>query len=203
MQEIEKGIYRYDGELNTCNEEPLILMHPWHDEGKNNFKLYHGNEISTSLKDLGYLKNLERLLKESCKRNVVLFEGVPFNYSQLQLRDFSQEKLLKNFMNSWKRIINLRGDKGLYGIVTYQKSSVPFFSSWDFKKREYITISNPWLIIFNFIRGLSNNLEVAGGYIKDPAPLGFNSLGCLESFCRKARKNKFKVKLAKGGCFTF
>lgn len=187
MKEIDKGIYRYNGELGSCNDNPLILVHPWYDEGTQEFKVYK-QKVPYVLRARGYLKNLENLLKKSSEREIVLFEGIPFNDTQLQLREFSQEELLKDFIDSWKRIISLRGNKGLYGIITFKKDPQPFFKSWE--------------SALKFIKSLSNNVELSGGYLSK-SPYYGSYEGCAGVVYGKLLKDKFKVKLAKGCCFNF
>ena len=188
MQEIHKGVYRCNGELNTCNNEPLIVVHPWYNEKTNTFEIHDEKNISYSLRIRGYLKNLKRLLENSSKRNVVLFEGNPLTNLEKDLEKFSELELLKTLENSWKRIINLRGDRGLYGLVTYKDGPKPLFKSWK--------------STFRLIKSLSSTVELSGGSLGKTCYKNCYD-GCAGLVYEKLLKNNFKVKLAKGCCFAF
>lgn len=185
MQEIEKGIYRYNGELCSCNDNPLILVHPWYNKGNQKFKI-HKQNIPYILRARGYLRNLENLLKKSSERNVVLFEEIILANNVPESKKFFKSELLENLENSLKRIINLRGEGGLYGISTYKGSPKPFFNSWE--------------SALKFIKSLSNNVELSGGYLNRSRHYD-SYTGCAGVVYEKLLKDNFKVKLAKSCCF--
>src|SRR4030042_3103409 len=112
MKKTLKGVYRYDGEIENTSNKPLILVHPWYEEGINKFNVFK-SEIKDFFLSKGYKHNLDMLLSESYDRNIFLFEG-----------EFSEKK-------SCRRILEKRGGKGLYVIQTHPDGPAPLFSSWN------------------------------------------------------------------------
>lgn len=136
MEEVENGIYLYDGKMKSYSgKRPLVLVHPWFNEGHNKFREY-GSSTNGN-----YLGNLEGLLRDSYDRDIFLFE-------ESDDSDFGIKKLNEGL----DRILALRGkSEGLYGICTYEEDPEPHISSWE--------------EVMGFMRGFSDSLDLAGGKV--------------------------------------
>lgn len=102
MIEVQKGIYRLDGELINPSGRPLILVHPWFD-GAN-------GDYTTASRNGNYQKNLTELLKSRRESNIFVFEESP------KLRVTSQ------------RISRIAGAKGRYFVETKPGKGFPLNS---------------------------------------------------------------------------
>jgi hypothetical protein len=163
MIEVEKGIYRLDGELANPNGRPLILVHPWYEERWPNreasFRLWGGSQISgwsdsnkkgypklfyDGLARIGgmnltanYLNNLETLLKNSANQPVIVLE-------ESKISD-----------KTTKRICDVRGSKGLYLVPTQSDEPLPTKTDLDAVRK--------------YVKTLGNEFWFAGGQISIPA----------------------------------
>lgn len=101
MIEVQKGIYRLDGELKSPVGRPIVLVHPW----------YYGTQAdayeTVKLEAGSYLDNLERWLESRKNANIFIFE----------------ESLKLGFTS--KYLAKIAGSKGRYFILTLPFDPLP------------------------------------------------------------------------------
>ena len=139
MIEVEKGIFRFDGELNT-REKTLILVHPW-------FPIHYEEPYEVfpvgflgffGFNKPGYLKNLEKLLS--------LHKGNKFVFEENSRVQETAEKIA---LLSGRR-------EGLYLTATF-----------DDDKASSVPLNTDYKSIANLLRRFGKKLIFAGGYIYD------------------------------------
>lgn len=113
MIEVQEGIYRVGEELPNPVRKPLILVHPWFEEGFHSFR-----RVGEFKRD--YESALTKLLGISRgKRNIFVFEvGTKVENEETP-----------------RRIARIAGDRGVYMISTFENpfgaSSIPESLSWE------------------------------------------------------------------------
>jgi hypothetical protein len=175
MEKISESIYRYDGKLES-DKKPLVLVHPWFEEGKHRFKVYLENPTpfsSLHFRRNSYQKNLIDLLRKSADRNIFLFEEYGI-----------AEKNCNRVSNLTKKT------QGIYTIKTHSANPLP--------------LNNLWGDVIEFIKEFSNEVDIAGGYLdletRPKSKKDFN--GCAGIVYEKLKENGIKPYFVKGCCFT-
>lgn len=139
MIEVQKGIYRMDGELEKVSDRSLVLVHPWYDEGHNSFRLYEGTG--------SYKDNLDKLIELSFVRNLILFEEIDI------------------CGKTFKKVRSIRkSQKGLYIVPTIKGDPFPKYSSWQVVLNFLKSVDTEFNLAGGYLTNGSNGLGGCAGH---------------------------------------